>query len=79
MPPEYEDKTPSASPEERAADMADLYASDEKAKDVSLDFGDDLEGEIADDEEYVFECPECQGEVAEADTICPHCGVEFED
>ena len=26
----------------------------------------------------VFECPSCHHNVAESDTICPHCGVSFE-
>jgi uncharacterized OB-fold protein len=73
MPPAYE---------EAPADRSELYARDEdEGGAVDLDFGEELEEDWDedDDEEYVYECPECGGEVAEEATICPHCGAEFED
>jgi rubrerythrin len=61
-------------------DKSELYAPEEEKKKVELDFGDDIDADLADDdEEFVYECPECGGDVAEDDVICPHCGAEFED
>jgi len=65
-----------------AEDKSELYAPDKKEgkEDLVLDFGDDIDEDIAeDDDDYVYECPECGGDVAEDDVICPHCGAEFED
>ncbi|NOQ53433.1 MAG: hypothetical protein GQ558_02370, partial [Thermoplasmata archaeon] len=59
---------------------SDLYVPEKKEEKVELDFGDNIDEDLDDDdEEYVYECPECGGDVAEDDVVCPHCGAEFED
>ena len=76
MPPAYE-----AEP----AGKDDLFArgdeAPEKEAKVDLDFGEDLEAEFVgdEDEDYLYECPECGGEVKEDALICPNCGAEFEE
>jgi rubrerythrin len=74
MPPTYD---------EEPAGKDDLFARGDEAPEeeaVELDFGEDLEEEWDDDdEEFVYECPECGGEVGEDDLTCPHCGAEFEE
>ncbi len=34
---------------------------------------------MEEEEEEIYECPSCGGDVTESDDICPHCGTEFED
>ncbi len=71
MPPAYDDGPDG---------VADLHARDEKEEEqIDLDFGDEIDEDLDDDDEYVYECPECGGEVAEDATVCPHCAAEFED
>ena len=38
----------------------------------------DLPGAAAEEEEVLYECPNCHGVVKEDDTSCPHCQVVFE-
>jgi rubrerythrin len=73
---------------ETAAEMVDLHrgleeepkAEAEPKKEDDLDFGDKLDEEWDDDDDdFVYECPECNAEVGEDDLICPTCGAEFEE
>jgi len=74
MPPAYKAEPPGKD---------DLFArgdDDPKEKTTELDFGEEIDEEYADDdEEFVYECPECGGEVGEDVLICPNCGAEFEE
>ncbi|MCK4971163.1 MAG: zinc ribbon domain-containing protein, partial [Thermoplasmata archaeon] len=78
-PPNAGDEEMPAYEEPITDDKSELYAPEKKEAKVELDFGDDIDEELADDEDFVYECPECGGDVAEDDVVCPHCGAEFED
>jgi len=68
VPDDEEEPDDDDGPEDEAEpDMSD--ADD----DEGVDDGDD-----DDDDDEVYECPTCGGGVGDNDTVCPHCGEEFE-
>ncbi len=44
-----------------------------------LELGEKAEEEVEAEEEIIYECPVCEGDLAEDAEECPHCGVVFEE
>jgi hypothetical protein len=71
---------PAAAPPARAPDLSAEPPSITTSDELEDLFGE-LESEVqaaADEEEVLYECPNCHGVVKEDDTSCPHCQVVFE-
>lgn len=80
--PEAEAEEPSAPEAPPAAEApASTPAREVSSSDELEDLFGELESEVeaaAEEEEVLYECPNCHGIVKEDDTSCPHCQVVFE-